>query len=179
LDLRKLWNISGVITLLRFPLAVVFPFTAADPVLATGVIAAAALSDILDGAVARWQGTMSHIGGFADGWIDKIFNINAGWSLVVFDWMPWWAALLLFTREWVQIPMVPYYVTQYVRGWKPPNHPHWSGKLCSVLLVVSMISALWKVEPVMWLTVCGTALFGVVSTVVYMRREFEQPQKID
>jgi len=173
LDIRELCNLSGAITLLRFPLALVFPFVAADPFWATLVILLAALSDILDGAVARWQGTISHIGGFADGWVDKIFNINAGWSLVVFDWMPWWGSLLLFTREWIQIPMVPYYVTRYVRGVKPKNIPHWIGKFCSVMLVVSMVAALWQLKALMWGAVLLTAISGVLSTMVYLYREFE------
>ena len=81
----QLWNLAGAITLLRLPLALVFPFVAADPPWAIAVLLLAAFTDILDGWVARIQGTVSHVGGFADGWIDKIFNINAGWSLVVFS----------------------------------------------------------------------------------------------
>ena len=179
LDIRELCNLSGAITLLRFPLTIIFSFVAGDPFLATTVILLAAASDILDGVVARWRGTISHIGGFADGWLDKIFNINAGWALVVFDWMPWWASMLLFTREWVQIPMVPYYVTRYARGIRPKNTPHWIGKICSVMLVVSMVAALWRLESLMWIGVFLTAVAGVISTKTYLRREFEQPSKID
>jgi cardiolipin synthase len=179
LDIRNLWNLSGILTLLRLPLALVFPFVAADPLWATVVLLLAAGSDAFDGVVARWMGTQSHMGGFTDGWVDKIFNINAGWSLVVFDWMPWWASCLLFTREWVQIPMVPYYVARYMRGDAPSNEPLWSGKLCSVLLVVSMISALWTFLLLMWVTLSGAAILGAYTTMIYLKREFEQEQKID
>ena len=179
LDIRKLWNISGLITLSRLPLALVFPFVAADPLGATIVLLLAALSDAIDGVVARKMNTESHIGGFADGWVDKIFNINAGWSLVVFDWMPWWASCLLFTREWIQIPMVPYYVTRYVRGNRPENTPLLSGKICSVLLVVAMVASLWELSSIMWASVLGTAVLGAYSTVVYLSREFEARSKID
>lgn len=179
LDIRKLWNLSGFITLLRLPLALIFPFVAADPFNATIVLLLAAISDAVDGVVARMMNTESHIGGFADGWVDKIFNINAGWSLVVFDWMPWWASCLLFTREWIQIPMVPYYVTRYVRGNRPPNTPLLIGKFCSVLLVCAMVAALWSQSGIMWASVVGTAFFGACSTIVYLKREFEARSKID
>ena len=179
LDIRKLWNLSGFITLLRLPLALIFPFVAAEPFGATVILLLAAISDAIDGVVARKMNTESHIGGFADGWVDKIFNINAGWSLVVFDWMPWWTACLLFTREWIQIPMVPYYVTRYVRGNRPPNTPLLSGKISSVLLVVAMVAALWSQTYVMWIGVLGTALMGAYSTIVYLGREFEARSKID
>ena len=179
LDIRKLWNVSGLITLLRLPLALIFPFVAADPFFATVVLLLAAFSDAIDGVVARKMNTESHVGGFADGWIDKIFNINAGWSLVVFDWMPWWASCLLFTREWIQIPLVPYYVSRYVRGNRPPNTPLRSGKVCSVLLVIAMVAAIWELALVMWISVFGTAILGAYSTVVYLRREFENRSQID
>ena len=179
LDIRKLWNVSGLITLLRLPLALIFPFVAADPFLATVVLLLAAFSDAIDGVVARKMNTESHIGGFADGWVDKIFNINAGWSLVVFDWTPWWVSCLLFTREWIQIPMVPYYVTRYVRGDRPTNTPLLSGKICSVLLVFAMVASLWELSYIMWGSVAGTAVLGAYSTFVYLNREFEARSKID
>ena len=179
LDIRLLCNISGVMTLSRLPLALLFPFVAATPTDASIVIVLAALLDAFDGVVARKMGTESHVGGFADGWIDKIFSINAGWSLVVFDWMSWWSVCLLFTREWVQIPMVPYYVTRYVRGRKPPNEPIQAGKICSVLLVFAMLSSLWTLEVLMWMCIIGTSMLGAYSTYVYMRREFEQNREIN
>ena len=164
---------------MRLPLALIFPFVAAVPFIATIVLLLAAISDVIDGVIARKMNTESHIGGFADGWVDKIFNINAGWSLVVFDWMPWWASCLLFTREWIQIPMVPYYVAQYVRGHSPPNKPLLSGKVCSVLLVVAMIASLWSLSYVMWGSILGTAVLGAYSTIVYLGREFEARTKIN
>ena len=74
---KQLWNWAGFLTLFRLLLAVSFPFVAAHPPWAIPVILVAALSDILDGWVARLQDTVSHLGGFVDGWVDKIFNINA------------------------------------------------------------------------------------------------------
>ncbi|MEC7984388.1 MAG: CDP-alcohol phosphatidyltransferase family protein [Myxococcota bacterium] len=173
LNPAQLWNLAGILTLVRLPLAIVFPFIAADPSWALGVLLLAALTDILDGWVARLQGTVSHLGGFVDGWIDKIFNINAGWSLVVFDWMPWWLAVLLFTREWVQIPMVPYYVQRYMRGNIPPNRPLIAGKIASVLLVVAMVASLLSWENTMYISAALVSVLGGYSGVYYFVREFE------
>ena len=158
---------------MRLPLALLFPFVAADPFWGIVVLLLAAFSDIFDGWVARWRGTVSHLGGFADGWIDKIFNINAGWSLVVFDWMPWWLALLLFTREWVQIPMVPYYVRRYVQGRIPPNRPLLAGKIASVLLVVAMVASLLRWHGTMFGASFFVAILGAYSGIYYLLREFE------
>ena len=179
MNIRQLCNPAGVLTLLRLPLGIAFPFVGGEPLWATIVIGLAALSDVLDGYVARRLGVSSHLGGFADGWIDKIFNINVVWSLVVYDWMSGWMALLLFTREWIQIPMVPYYVTRYMRGKLPPNQPILSGKLCSVFLVVAMLAALWQIPIVFWGSVFMTSLLGIVTIYFYVKREFEESHNQD
>ena len=179
LSLRSLCNLSGGLTLLRLPLALIFPFVGGDARWAIIVIVLAAISDVLDGYVARVRNTVSHIGGFADGWIDKIFNINVAWSLVVFDWLPWWAGLLLFTREWVQIPMVPYYVTRYVRGKVPPNKPIWTGKACSVFLVAALVASLLQQNTVLYVSVFLTAFFGAAAAYTYLKRELEEYQKVN
>lgn len=174
---RYLFNLSGFLTLLRFPLAVIFPFVAHRVDWALIVILVAGVSDILDGRVAKWRGTQSHAGGFADGWMDKIFNINAAWSLVVFDWAPWWVMLMLFTREFIQIPLVPYYVARYCRGEPPVNFPHWSGKVASVLLVVTMCAALLELSDLMLVTAIGTALSGALAMGLYTARELSYQKK--
>ena len=169
---RYLCNISGALTLVRLPLAVIFPFIAHRADFALAVILLAGLSDALDGPVAKRFGTQSHAGGFADGWVDKIFNINAAWSLVVFDWAPWWIMLMLFTREFIQIPLVPYYVARYCRGEIPVNIPHWSGKLASVSLVVAMCAALLNLWYVLLVAALLSACTGGFATLLYAARQF-------
>ncbi len=169
----QLFNVAGLLTLSRLPLAICFPFIAADRTAALIVILLAALTDALDGPVAKWTNKSSHMGGFADGWIDKIFNINVAWSLVIFNWLPMEYALLLFTREIFQIPLVPYYVIRYVRGPPPPNEPRWEGKLASVSLVVCMCAALLGFQWLCVISVAITALFGLWVGLFYLKREFE------
>ncbi len=170
---RHLFNLSGFLTLVRLPLAVAFPFCAHRVDLALIIILLAAFTDAIDGPVAKWLGTESHAGGFADGWVDKIFNINVGWTLVLYDFMPWWAVLLLFTREWIQIPLVPYYVTKYCRGILPENVPRYSGKMTSVFLVISMCSALLGLSLLCMIATAFTAILGLESGIFYLKREFE------
>ena len=101
LNWKDICNFAGAITLSRLLVAVLFPFFAQVPNLALIMLLYGAISDILDGVVARYFGTVSHTGGFVDGWIDKIFNINVAWSLVLFDYVPWWMALLMFSRDFI------------------------------------------------------------------------------
>ena len=170
---EKLFNLAGFLTLSRLGLAVLFPFVAADPYVALLVILLAALTDVFDGPVAKWTNTTSHIGGFADGWVDKIFGINVAWSLVIFGWLPKEWAFLLFTREWFQIPLVPYYVQRYVRGPALPNIPRWEGKVASVFLCVAMCASLLNLHWLCGVSVAITAGFGLWTGLFYLKREFE------
>ena len=63
----QLYNLAGILTVSRLPLAIVFPFVAADQIAAITIILIAALTDALDGPVAKWTNKTSHVGGFADG----------------------------------------------------------------------------------------------------------------
>ena len=173
LNPRQIFNLSGFLTLLRLPLTVGFSFAAHRADWALIILLTAALTDVIDGKVARWRGTTSHLGAFLDGWLDKIFNINAGWALVIFGWMPCWVALILFTREWFQIPLVPYYVSQYIRGVKPSNKPHVSGKISSVFLVVSMAAALLGFSLISLFSAVVTAVCGFHAIWIYLQREFD------
>lgn len=175
---KDICNIAGVITLGRLGLAIGFPFVAHDPLLAAIVLGLGAGSDVIDGMVARKMNCVSHTGGFIDGWVDKIFNINVAWSLVLFDYLPVWMAFLVFSREWFQIPLVPYYVTRYLRGHIVPNKPYWAGKWASVLLVVVFFAGLFGFDTIAFYASISTCALGLLTSLVYLEREFEVISKL-
>jgi len=170
---KDICNLAGGITISRLGIAIIFPFFAAVPTWAGILLAAGALSDILDGLAARKYNVVSHTGGFIDGWVDKIFNINVAWSLVLFDYIPWWMAVLLFSREWFQIPLVPYYVTRYLRGYIPKNRPFWAGKVASVTLVVAFFSGILALPSLLLYSSIITSVLGFWTALIYVNREFE------
>lgn len=75
------------------------PSSAAVPVLAIAVFAAAALSDSLDGYLARRQGRISALGQFLDPLADKLLVGAALVTLVALREFPVWAAAVIFARE--------------------------------------------------------------------------------
>ena len=158
--------------MVRLALATTAPFWVSDIALGTFLIVFAGFTDIVDGVVARKLNCTTHTGAFVDGWTDKIFTINTAWSLVVFDYLSPLFAILLCGREWVQIPMVPYYVQRYVRGWVPLNRPHWSGKLASVSVFVCFVASLdQQTQMVVFLSIVACCT-GLHSALIYVRREF-------
>ena len=139
---RDLWNVAGALTLLRLPLTLIFPFVASDPTMALVVFVLAELSDVVDGAVARRTGTVSETGAFVDGWLDKIFHVQAGWSLWLAGHIPAWWLLLWFARELLQVWTVPWYVRRYLRGEAPPVTSVALGKANTVALAVAFLATL-------------------------------------
>lgn len=67
--------------------------------IAFAVFAVAALSDSLDGYIARKQGTVTRLGKFLDPLADKLLVGAALVTLVAFRGFPLWAALVIAIRE--------------------------------------------------------------------------------
>lgn len=173
LQIKDVWNLAGVISFSRLIIAVIFPFCMYSWSMSIVLILLAGISDVLDGAIARWQQTTSHTGAFLDGWVDKIFVINVVWSLVLLEYLDPWMGLLLFSREWVQIPMVPYYVRQYMQGKHPQNEPILWGKITSFCIFVTMLAGLFGFDALCLYMSIIAGICGLCTTGVYFLREFE------
>jgi phosphatidylglycerophosphate synthase len=169
----ELFNLAGALTLVRLPLAVLFPLIAHDTLTALMVYLAAVVSDALDGPVARHTGTVSQIGAFADGWLDKIFHIQAAWALYNVELIPAWWMWLWFSREVVQGALVPWYVRRYMKGAIPPNKPLAVGRVTAVALAGAFVLSILGLPDLAFpLTlVCGIG--GLLSAFGYLRRELE------
>ncbi len=107
---KDICNLAGCVTLFRLGIGITYPILISDWQSALFWLLVGATSDSVDGWVARRMGVVSHTGGFIDGWVDKIFCINVSWTIVLFGYVDWWMGWLFFTREWIQIPLVPYYI---------------------------------------------------------------------
>lgn len=73
--MKPLFAVADILTAVRFPLAVLFPI-ASSPAWQLAIIAAAALTDLADGIVARRFGS-SRAGAVLDPIADKAFMITA------------------------------------------------------------------------------------------------------
>lgn len=167
---RELLNLAGALTLARLPLALLFPLIAHDRTLALAVYGAALLTDALDGVVARATDTVSETGAFMDGWMDKVFHVQAAWSMALVGIIPGWWMLLWFARELVLVLTVPWYIHRYVKGETPPVHSVPAGKVTSVLLGGVFVVSLLGAEAVAWWGSVACGVLGVASGVGYLRR---------
>lgn len=168
LDLRDLVNPAGALTLARLPLALVFAVWADRPAVALGLYAAAVVSDLLDGPVARATGTTSQVGSLLDGFLDKVFHVNAAWALVLADIIPAWWMLCWFSRELVQLPMVPWLWSPFWHGRVQAHHADRAGKALSVALAVAFFAVLLRPwwPGLGWIASTLTPAVGAVGVAV-------------
>ena len=175
LHLRDLANPAGALTLARLPLAALFPFVVDEPVVALAVYAVAMFTDVVDGEVARRTGTASQTGSLLDGFLDKVFHVNAAWAMALADVIPAWWMLCWFSRELLQLTMVPWLWTPFFLGRVRPHRASRAGKALAVSLAVTfaatLTAPLWS--PAGHLAAGLTPAIGVVGAAVgvaYIRR---------
>ncbi|HEY8077432.1 MAG TPA: CDP-alcohol phosphatidyltransferase family protein, partial [Labilithrix sp.] len=78
----RMRHLPNVLSAMRIPLAALFPFVVTRPALAIAVLAAAALTDVLDGWLARRLGEATPTGALVDGIADKLLGASVLVSLV-------------------------------------------------------------------------------------------------
>src|SRR3954451_11541627 len=105
--------LAHALTLSRIPIAAVFWLTYGNRPLSLALVVLAALTDALDGNVARWvkrrTGAVSTIGEWLDPLADKLFIIIVLGAIQTRDPVPWALIALIVARELVLIPLAMIY----------------------------------------------------------------------
>lgn len=101
---RDVWNIPNLMTMARIAvipliLWLIDQGTPKSGVYAALVYAAAAITDLLDGIIARRMGIVSVLGKFLDPLADKLLVTAALIWMVPMGRIPEWAVILLISRE--------------------------------------------------------------------------------
>ncbi len=127
---------AHALTLSRIPLAVGLWFV--HGIWAVALVGLAALTDTLDGTVARWlqrRGrTTPDIGGWLDPVVDKLFVVIALASLAR-EVHPG-ILLLLAAREIVQVPVALVYLARHIAFRE--LHADWLGKIATVIQLIAL-----------------------------------------
>jgi len=174
--LRDLASTPGVLTLVRAPLAVAFPFFVDRRAGALVILAAAAASDVLDGWCARRSGRTTVTGEIADSIVDKLFVASVAATLLVTKRLSLTATLLLGSRDLVELPLV----FRFAFGSRTSSErfetvkANLFGKLVTVLQFATVAAALVAVHYVT-LFALVTGVSGVVAGVAYWVRALRHP----
>jgi CDP-diacylglycerol--glycerol-3-phosphate 3-phosphatidyltransferase/cardiolipin synthase len=170
-------TVPNLITLFRFLLIPVFAgallyyqesFRGGSPnpmywVWALGAFVAAALSDAVDGAIARVFNQRSRLGAIMDPLADKALVVTA---LIMLSWvktdmpgLPIWFVVLVLSRD-VLLVIAIIGLQVFVRH--IAIQPHWTGKL-STALIMGLISMVLLKSPSFWVE--WVAVLGGLATL--------------
>lgn len=170
---RDLGRPSMLLTLLRVPLGIAFPFVVRSPLWGGLVLAGAALSDVLDGYVARRLGHASPAGAVIDGGVDKFFALCAAFSLWGAGLLAFWQLFLLGMRDWLRFGAL---VRAYFGKEPVPARDleaNRLGKNTTILQFVAFSVALLRL-PGLTLVVLLATLTGILAALAYQER-FQPP----
>lgn len=136
---------------------------------ALGVFVAAALTDLLDGWVARRQHRQSRLGAFLDPVADKFLLASAFVMLTYLKVLPFWIAAVVITRDAI---LVVGTVLIAVLGSRIHPRPTLAGKAATVFQILTVLTGMlgrWYPVPVLASTVLWlAAAFTVVSGLQYL-----------
>ncbi|GAA1970064.1 CDP-diacylglycerol--glycerol-3-phosphate 3-phosphatidyltransferase [Isoptericola halotolerans] len=172
------WNIANAVTMVRIALVPVFAWallvddgqSVTWRLVATGIFAAAALSDQIDGHLARSRGLVTDLGKILDPVADKAL---VGAALVLLWWplaeLPWWVPAVILVRELgitvMRMAMLRYAVMPASRG----------GKIKTVLQIAAILLFLLPlahlpeaVLVVAWVAMGAAIVVTVVTGVDYV-----------
>jgi cardiolipin synthase len=168
---RDLLRVPGLLSLLRIPLAASFPFVAGEPLAALAVLAAAGITDVLDGWYARRFGQVTPTGCAIDPITDKLFVLTVASTLVARDQLSIGAVVLLSTRELGELPLVLWLALNSRARAAMAEHPaaNVPGKIATVLQFTA-VSAVLLEAPSGPVWVIATAAAGVYAALAYWKR---------
>lgn len=167
---RDLLLPPSLISFVRVPLAIAFPFVHGEPLAALAVLVASALSDIADGWWARRYEQATATGAVVDPITDKIFVLTVAVTLVRAGDLSLLSVVLLSTREIGELPLVVWLSLDRAARKRRKEDPKANapGKLATTLQFLAVIAALFHSAwtPVL---VGVTAVVGTIAAVVYWR----------
>ncbi len=138
----KLLNLPNFLTLCRIgsiPIFLIF-LTRQRYEAALYVFAAAAVTDGLDGAVARWFDSRTELGAFLDPFADKLMLVSAFVVLTIDGELPGYLLSVVMIRDIVIV--VGYLMISFFTGERVPVRPSYLGKLSTVMQLGCVIGVL-------------------------------------
>lgn len=168
---RDLVSPPGLLSLVRVPLAAAFPFAVNEPFAGLSILAAAALSDVLDGWYARTFERATRAGAVLDPVMDKLFVATVTLTLVVDGKLSLGAALLLGVRDIAELPLVIWLALRpEARADSPtPVKSNLFGKIVTVVQFATVAAAVLA-SPHTGMLSMVTGILGVFAASSYWTR---------
>lgn len=152
-----------------------------------GVFFVAALSDLVDGKIARKFNMISDIGKVFDPLADKLMHISAILCLTIIGYMPWYFIVIVFVKEMALMSMSPVLLKK-----KIIIQAVFAGKIASACLSLGVVLAFFhpllvdwwsfgnsvgvamSVDWIIMLTGCVLAVYAAFAYLAIMIRELKK-----
>src|ERR671923_1282169 len=134
-------GLANWLTVLRILLIPVFVslLVYRRPGIALVVFAAAALTDLLDGYVARHRGSQSRLGAFLDPMADKLLLVSSFVTLTWLRVLPFWIAAVVISRDLI---LVIGALAIHMAGGRITPRPTRAGKLATFFQILTVLIGL-------------------------------------
>lgn len=172
---NRVLRLANALTLVRVPLAALLWWRADDPWFVVAIMVVAAVSDVVDGALARrLDPSVRHdphnVGAWLDPLCDKIFVASLV-TLVIVHYAPSLVlALLVMVREALLLPLIVAWALMWrPRGRRVDFRAVWAGKLTTVLQFTAVGAMLFAPNALVVLAPLAAA-FGALSVALTARR---------
>jgi cardiolipin synthase (CMP-forming) len=169
-------GLANCLTVLRILLIPVFVslLVYRRPAFALVVFALAALTDLLDGYVARRRGSQSRLGAFLDPMADKLLLTASFVTLTYLKMIPFWITAVVLTRD---VILVMGALLIHMVGGRIHPRPTWAGKAATFFQILAVLTGLLaRYVPVplaltafIWLAAAFTVASGLQYLVQGMR----------
>ncbi|MEN8144674.1 MAG: CDP-alcohol phosphatidyltransferase family protein [Gemmatimonadota bacterium] len=133
---------ANILSLSRIPLGILF-LAFSDQFAVALIVAAGALTDLLDGWIARITGTTSEIGALLDPFCDRIFVLLGLISFLPTGHLDWAGMLVLILRD---LYTGGVYLVQRVAGRLVPFQSRPLGKITTALQILALFTLIFRPE---------------------------------
>jgi len=132
-----------------------------------------ALSDVLDGFLARRYGWQSDLGRVLDPVADRVFFLFLVGALLLFGTLPWWAVVPLIVRDGLMLAGAALMLFRYHE--KPSVMK--GGKAANFILVCGIQFFIIDVRTIGWIVYSVGAVLYLVTGFRYIWREFNDRRR--
>ncbi len=176
---ERILNIPNLLTLGRILLTpfIIYAILEQQPVLALLLMAIAGLTDMLDGAIARYFDQRSVVGAYMDPLADKLMLIGSFVTLFVMHQVPLFLFIAVIFRDIVIVIGAIAYELVTRRLEMQPSLASKATTFFQILYVLAVLAQMaWQlpgesiVQLLVWATFLLTCISGIQYMVVWMRK---------
>lgn len=171
---RDLWLAPNLVSLLRVPIALAFPWVSHEPRKALALLISAAATDVVDGFLARRLRLETALGAVLDGAVDKLFAAVVAGVLLWQRQLSPSEAGLLFVRELMELPLVLWWALDPAQRSSKLRRPeaNWLGKVATGVQF-SSLAAILSSSSLRTELIAITGSCGALAAACYWSRELE------